>query len=137
MFSRLSAEEAVSVQVSGAGDVFLITLLFPLETQEVVVTATRAVGISAAHSWAHFINLAAAFLLIEEHAGGVEDPVLAMAQQARLSFGVRLGKTLLGHVLIEAEMLGEARDVAPSDFYVRIRTAVARTLVIYKAIGFN
>src|SRR5258706_521482 len=113
---------------SREGDVLLVALLGALEPEEVVVAATRAVGILAAHARARLVHGATALFLVEEHAGGLEYLVLAMAQHAHRLFRVGLGVALLGHLVAHAEMAREPVDVAGRDLDLVVRAAVRGTL---------
>src|SRR6185503_7961415 len=88
----------------------------------------RAVGVLAAHRWTRFVHRAAALFLVEQHARGLEDVVLAMAQQAHFLLGVVLGETFLRLLVRQAEMPAEPLDVARRDLDFGIAAAVSGAL---------
>src|SRR5687767_6456747 len=64
---------------SGEGDELGVVLVRPLELEEVVVPAARAVGILAAYRRPRLVHGAAALVLVEVYAHRVEHLVLLVA----------------------------------------------------------
>src|SRR6267142_814916 len=61
---------------SSQSDEVRIGLVRALEAQEVVIAAVLAVRVRAAYAWGCLVHRAAARLLVEEHADGLEHGVL-------------------------------------------------------------
>ncbi|MEN3354975.1 MAG: hypothetical protein V7640_3133 [Betaproteobacteria bacterium] len=112
---------------SRAGDEFRIALLLALEFQKIVITATRAVRIRATHCRPRLVHRAAAFILVEQHAGRVEHRVLAVAQQPYTPRCIHFGVACFGLRVVDMEMTGEAFDIAGCHFYFRVGAAIRGT----------
>src|SRR5215204_5908953 len=110
------------------GDDGLVGLLAALELEHVVVGAARAVGVFAADAGARVVDGTAALLLVEEQARLREDDVLDLLQDA---FVLPLrGGAPARRLERNAEVFGEARDVAFGHLYALVdRAAVGRALV--------
>src|SRR6185369_3653464 len=73
---------------SGHRDEFFVALLLALELEEFVVAAARAQGVLATGAGPRLVDRALARLLVEHHAGRVEDAVLLVAQHPDLRLRV-------------------------------------------------
>src|SRR5438045_9004433 len=75
-------------RASGHRDEFLVALLLALELEELVVAATRAQRVFPTGAGPRLVDRALARLLVEHHAGRVEDAVLLVAQHPDLRLRV-------------------------------------------------
>src|SRR5688572_136685 len=112
-------------KAASQGDEFRVVLVLALEPDALVVAATRAVGVFAAYRRSRLVHRAAALVLVEQHAGGLEHLVLLVAQQPHLFHRVVLGEALLGALVVQAEMPSEPLNVARRDLDLGIAAAVA------------
>ncbi len=95
-------------------DEALIVLMSALPDEEIVIAATRRLRIVATDFRTIFVDCAATLGGVQKLANAFVDGVLAVAQNAAITFD-HLGETLLGLLEAEAEAFGQALDVAASD----------------------
>src|SRR5579872_1913358 len=103
----------------------LIALKIALPAQEVVIAATRTIGINAAHIRPRFVHRAAARLRIEKNANAAVVFVFLMSKDRKFVafFGVAVQKCLA----IDVEMLRQPADVQLFDLDLVIAAAVSGT----------
>lgn len=122
------AIRAVSiVRRSGGRNKVLITLVFPLKLEEIVVATGIAIRVGPAHGGASFINRATALALVKKHAHRFIDRVFAMPQHAHgFTFVLNLfGKFFSGSVYLDTVMPRQTRDVGWFGLDVIVAAAVA------------
>src|SRR5256885_12287551 len=98
----------------------------PLEFEELVVTASRMVGILVADGGTRFVDRAAARLRIEKRADAAVDGVFLVAQDLLALDDLREPRE--GRVEVDVEVFGEALHVALRDDDSIVAAAVRRTL---------
>src|SRR5258708_15682942 len=103
-----------------------IALLPAFPFQEIVVSATRLLRILVTDAGARLVDRAAPFLQVEEHASLAVDRVLLVAQDRRLAGHLRIARAR--HLRLDAEVPGEAFDVALADVDLVVPAAIRRTL---------
>src|SRR5438445_12561960 len=99
-----------------------VTLLPAFPFQEVVIAATGPVRVLMAHPGAGLVDRTATLLQIKEHAGLAVDRILLVAEDRRLAGHLRVA--LAGHFRLDAEVPGEALDVALADVDLVVGAAI-------------
>src|SRR5712691_4570381 len=97
-----------------------------LPLEEIVVAASRSIGIFVADAGPSDVHRAAASLRVEEHADASEDAVLLVAQHL-LTIDY-FGESRFGRLEIDAEVPGQTIEVALSDNDPIVAATVGRAL---------
>jgi hypothetical protein len=95
-------------------DEALVILMSALPDEEIVIAATRCLRVMATDFRTIFVDGAATFSGVQKLANAFVDSVLAVAQNAAITFD-HLGEALLGLLEAEGKAFGQALDVAASD----------------------
>src|SRR6185436_8563669 len=106
----------------------IVTLMFPLELQEIVIPADLAVGIAPADVGPCVVDGAAAFVPVEEAAHGLVDVVLMVAQDLLVARSIAVREALLRLGLSHAEVPRQALDVELAHGDAIVTAAIARAL---------
>ena len=113
--------------------------MFPFKHDEIEVTACVAVWIVPADLRTPFVNRAAPFTLIEEHAHRFINGIFAVSQHAHGFAFVRhlFGEFVARRVHRNSVMLRQSGDVARLGFNVVVATAIAGALAAIKRVLGN
>src|SRR6185436_3709718 len=122
------ADVLVQSQTLRRRNELIVTLMFPLELQEIVIPADLAVGIAPADVGPCVVDGAAAFVPVEEAAHGLVDVVLMVAQDLLVARSIAVREPLLRLGLSHAEVPRQALDVELAHGDAIVTAAIARAL---------